>query len=323
MRPATTALQNYVASADTAALTAIVDLYTIQLLGGATIRVTSWDMALTIPATNFPGSPFNFANSGLVTFNLGPKFGRSKVSTKVGVDPTEVDITIFAGPDDVLPNSNLSWQEALLMGQFDGATVELDRFFMPAGSDGFAGPVSTTLGAIVWFYGLVADVDSGRSTLNIKVKSLLNLVARQQLPRRLFQSGCNHIFGDAMCGYNRVLGKNAAGASTGAGAITVTAITGSSPTDIVMGSGVASFFAFGTAIGLTGANAGIARGIISVGIPTIVGLALAFPNNITPGDTFQLLPGCDHNVTGTCQTTFNNLPQFGGDPFIPPPELAY
>ena len=55
----------------------------------------------------------------------------------------------------------------------------------------------------MWFYGRVAETDVGRSKIEMKVKSLLNLLAQQQMPRRLYQAACTHVFGDPMCTFNR------------------------------------------------------------------------------------------------------------------------
>ena len=65
------------------------------------------------------------------------------------------------------------------------------------------------------FTARVAECEVGRSRVAIRVKSLVSLLAMQQMPRRLYQASCNHVFGDAMCGYDRVLGKSAAGVLTG------------------------------------------------------------------------------------------------------------
>ena len=137
-------------------------------------------------------------------FTLGPRFGRSKVTTKIGVEPTELDIDVFAGPADLVGTT--AFAEAVRVGLFDGATVELDRFFAPPQTAG-SGPLDTSLGVLLWFYGRVAECEVGRSRIAIRVKSLMNLLAVQQMPRRLYQASCNHVFGDTMCGYDRVLGR--------------------------------------------------------------------------------------------------------------------
>jgi hypothetical protein len=39
------------------------------------------------------------------------------------------------------------------------------------------------------------------------------------------------------------------------------------------------------------------------------------------GDTFTIYYGCDH-TPGTCQSKFNNLANFRGFPYVPPPQMA-
>ena len=52
-------------------------------------------------------------------------------------------------------------------------------------------------------------------------------------------------------------------------------------------------------------------------------LTLGYPLQSTPapGDTFTVYYGCDH-TPGTCQSKFNNLANFRGFPYIPPPQMA-
>lgn len=323
MKPALTALVNYLNSNDTVVL---CDLYTFALAGGIVLRQCDYPLStLTIPATNFPGSPLNYAASGNVIFSRGPRFGRTKVNTKVGIEPAELDLDVYAAGSTTAESADmvgtLTWQQFAQAGGFDGATVEVDRFFIPTGGDGFAGPLVSDLGCIVWFYGKVADIDISRSVIKMKIKSYINLLQQQQMPRRLFQSGCTHIFGDAMCKFDRVTGNNGNGTPTGVGAFNIEAVAGSSQTDIINAIGVPSYMALGTCTGLSGQNTGISRGIQSVGIPTIVGLLRGFPYPVMVGDLFQLLPGCTHQAS-FCQGTLNNLAFYGGFDYVPPPEYA-
>lgn len=305
MRDASAALQAYLAQNDTVV---IADLYTFALPSGAVLRYSGWTTALTIPGTAFPTGSLNYNAAGYSAFVLGPRCGRSMVTTRIGVEPTEVDISVLAGAND--PVGNFTFAEAVRVGEFDGATVELDRFFAPPPSAG-GGLLPTALGAIVWFCGRIAETDVGRTRIDIKVKSLMNLLAVQQMPRRLYQAACTHVFGDAMCTFNR-----AGLASTQA------ALAGSTQAQIVtaLSPSPATLYDQGTIVGLTGANAGQTRTITTVAAGT-VSLLKAWLYPVAVGDTFQLLPGCDH-TTATCHNIFNNLSHFGGFPYIPPPELA-
>jgi uncharacterized phage protein (TIGR02218 family) len=312
VRPAAAALTAYLAANDSVV---VADLYTFALASGEVLRYSGWTTPLTIPGTAFPTGSLNYNTVTYTDFALGPRFGRSKVTTKIGVEPTELDIDVLAGAADLV--GTLAFAEAVRVGLFDGATVELDRFFAPGG----AVPLDTSLGAIVWFYGRVAESDAGRSKIAIKVKSLMNLLAIQQMPRRLYQASCGHVFGDQMCGYDRAAGRNALGVATGIGAATVTAAAGTTQGLIDCTASVPASYNEGTVTGATGANAGYRRTIANLGSGAQIGLFKPFLYPIAPGDTFTLLPGCDH-TTATCSATFQNLARFGGFPYIPPPETA-
>src|SRR6266849_2560828 len=118
----------------------------------------------------------------------------------------------------------------------------------------------------------------------------MNHLSLQQMPRRLYGAACTHIFGDAMCGYDRVAGKNALGTPTGNGQATITTAAGTTQGLITCTATVPTLYNEGTITGAT-------------------------------GDNTTLLPGCDH-TTATCNATFQNLLRFGGFPYIPPPEVA-
>src|SRR5262249_10650878 len=135
--------------------------------------------------------------------------------------------------------------------------------------------------------------------------------AVQQLPRRLYQAACTHVFGDAMCGFDRT--SLAATISALAGSTQAQIVTGLSPapsTPYDQGPGAAPTRANPRPTP-TGASGGAGTAYLLK--PWLLPVAV--------GDTFRLLPGCDH-TTGTCQTVFNNLAHYGGFPYIPPPEQA-
>src|SRR4051812_22818249 len=271
MRPCSAALAGYLAANDTVI---VADLYTFALADGAILRYSGWTAPLRIPGTAFPASSLNYNALTYTDFALGPRFGRSKVTTKIGVVPTELDITVMPGTDDLV--GTLSFAEAVRVGEFDGATVELDRFLMPGSAA--SGPVDTSLGAIVWFHGRVAEADVGRSKIALKVKSLMNLLAIQQMPRRLYQSACTHVFGDAMCGFDRT--NRAA---------TIAALAGSTQAAIVtsLAPSPATLYYQGTITALSASNAGQTRTVVTLSAGTVT-LLKPFLFQVTAGDNFRL-----------------------------------
>jgi hypothetical protein len=314
MRPCSAALAAFLPASDSAV---IADLYTFALASGEVLRWSGFTTALTVPAAGFPAGSINAGADR--SFALGPRFGRSKITTRIGIEPTELQIELHAAADDLVGNFPLA--EAVRLGLLDGATVELDRLFAPPQPSG-SGALDTSLGVLLWFYGRVAECEVGRSAISLRVKSLLNLLALQQMPRRLYQASCGHVFGDAMCGYDRTAGENAAGAPTGIGAVTIAAQSGSTQAQIVttFSPSPAAAYDQGTMSCLSGANAGAGRTISSIAGGIVYQLQ-PWLSSVAVGDTFQLLPGCDH-TTATCNTTFQNLARFGGFPYIPPPEAA-
>lgn len=309
MRPCSSALATFLDGTPEAV--ALTDLYLFQLADGTQLRFTGGNFALTVPSAGFADAhSLNYGANR--TFLLGPGFGRSKISTKVGVEPAELDIDIYAGPNNLIGGTLFT--QAVREGQFDGATVELDRLFGTT-------PQDTSLGVMTWFYGRVADCDVGRSKISMKVKSLMNLLAIQQMPRRLYQASCSHVFGDTMCGYNRVTGVAADGTTGGPAQVNVTAASGSTP-GLINATGAVPNYIDGTITCVSGANAGASRTIANNGSGSQVGMFRPFLSAITAGDTFTLLPGCDHSTgSGGCAGR-NNLLRFGGFPYIPPPEAA-
>jgi hypothetical protein len=294
-----------------------IDLYTFALATGKVFRYTSGNALLTVPEAGFPSGSIN-AGAGR-SFALGPRFGRSKVTTKIGVEATELDIDVFAGPGDLVGTTTFA--EAVRGGLFDGAIVELDRFFASPQASG-SGSLDTSLGVLLWFYGRVAECEIGRSKIAIRVKSLMNILAVQQMPRRLYQASCNHVFGDVMCGYDRVLGKNAAGVSTGIGTVTIAALAGSTQAQIATSFLPSPETAYdeGTIAAISGANSGATRTVAKLS-GGVVRLLKPWLSPVSAGDMFQLLPGCDH-TTQTCQTVLQNIARYGGFPYVPPPESA-
>jgi uncharacterized phage protein (TIGR02218 family) len=298
----------------------MADLWTFTLQGGTQYLYSGGATAIADQATG------RF-------FALGPRFERSTVRVVIGIQSDELDVRIYpatpasagAGSGDLLGGT--SWGQAVWQGQLDGATVQLERAFMGAAGGGYG---DTSAGTVVLFVGRVSDLEASRTMISLKVRSHLELL-NIEMPRRLWQPQCNHNFGDAMCGYDRVNGKNAEGTSTGIGQLTFAAAPGSTST-LILGSPASGQYYLGTIIGLTGANAGQKRTITGVAVNQI-SIKLAFLSAPAAGDQFQVLPGCDRTLL-TCANVYRNsrvtslgynpanAERFGGFPFVPPPENA-
>jgi uncharacterized phage protein (TIGR02218 family) len=264
----------------------MADLYTFNLVGGNLLRYSAAPTAIV--ANGF-------------TFAVGPKFERSKTSTVIGTQVDELDIKVYPEKTDLIGGT--LWLEAAWQGQLDGALLQIERAFMPSYGD-------TSPGTVVLFAGRISDIDCSRTGIDMKCRSHLELL-NIQMPRRLWQSSCTHVFGDAMCQFSRAtLQANFACLS---GSMETQILSTVNPTP-------AGLYVQGTIFGLTGANAGDSRTVAGMSSGN-VSVKLAFLSPPMVGDQFQLLPGCDRSIA-TCTNVFNNAIHFGGMPYIPTPETA-
>jgi uncharacterized phage protein (TIGR02218 family) len=268
----------------------MADLYTFTLAGGTTVlRYSAAPTAIT-------------ANGYL--FAAGPKFERSKTKVVIGTQVDELDVKIYPEPTDVVGST--PFLEAAWQGQFDGALLQLERAFMGGGGNGYG---DTSAGTVILFSGRISDINCSRTGIAMKCRSHLELL-NIQMPCRLWQSSCTHVFGDMMCLFNR--SSLAATFSAGSGS-TTTVIQGAPATTTP--------YTQGTIIAVSGGNAGQSRTIASFVRGVSVTVKLAFLPPVIAGDQFQLLPGCDRTLA-TCTNVFNNAIHFGGFPYIPTPETA-
>jgi uncharacterized phage protein (TIGR02218 family) len=264
----------------------IADLYTITLVGGSVLRFSAAPTALIVNGN---------------TFALGPKFERSKTKVVIGTQVDELDVRVFPEPTDLI--GTVPFLEAAWQGQLDGATLRLERAFMQAYGD-------TSPGTVVLFEGRISDIECTRTSVDIRCRSHLELL-NIQMPRRLWQSSCTHLFGDAMCQFDRSSQQTTLSAEPGSTSAQIAISVNASP---------ASLYTQGTIIGVSGANAGTSRTIANIGGGR-VSVKLAFLSPVDVGDEFRLLPGCDRTLA-TCTNVFNNSAHFGGFPYIPTPETA-
>jgi len=325
MRPTTPELLNYLSTHSSVVMT---DLYTFRLPGLGDFRFHDYVFingqpagALGIAGDRFVGSPLN--PDGAV-FQQGPGFTRTKVTTKIGLEPSELQIEVYpgSGAGNASFIGNQTWAQAVAGGWFDGAYVELDRAFLPIDRDGVRGPL-TWLGTIVWFYGIVSEIESGRSAIKITVKALINLLTETTMPRRLFQAGCGHVFGDAGCGFDRVNGANALGVSGFPGlAGEYSALAGSQQNELLLSAPLPyPTYIQGTVRMTSGANAGMSRTVLNSSPDgSRLEVSRPFPNVVAVGDRFTVLPGCRHTTEHCLQ--YGNIARYGGFPYIPPPELS-
>jgi hypothetical protein len=261
----------------------MADLWAITLNGGAVIR---WHGA---------GVPGSLAFNGQ-TYAKGPLIDRGKISTKLGVEVATLDVSIAAGPSDLISGAALT---PFAQGRgFDGATVVLYRAFLASWD-----PPYTIVGAVVAFSGRVTalkDLSRAKFTMTVSAWTVLLNV---NMGPDVFQAGCLNTHYDANCTLTPV---NVAG----------TALAGGAPASF--GTSLTNpdhFFDKGTITFSSGANAGLSRAVQTYVAGAIT---VAFPLPFAPvaGDAFNAVRGC--LLTMADCTAQGNLIHFRGQPFTPP-----
>jgi uncharacterized phage protein (TIGR02218 family) len=264
----------------------LADLYSFTLANGQLLRYSGADISVTV--------------NGNLYVAGGLEFVRGQTRTMVGLEVDTLEVTLFA--DATTTVNGMPALAFARTGGFDGATFVLERMIA-------ASPADTSAGTVVMFSGRIADVEVGRTTAKLSVKSLLELL-NLQLPRNLYQPGCVHTLFDSGC---RLLKANFA--------VSGQVLAGSTAALLNTNLGQATgTFDLGTISFSSGANAGRAATVKAQ-----VGGTLSFANPLPAapaiGDTFTAYPGCDKSQA-TCTAKFANLANFRGFPYVPMPETA-
>lgn len=288
MKPVSTALANALAAqiASPSPSFAFAECFTIVLADGQTLYSTGADVPIA-----YNGNVF--VANGLIVQGL-------KYRSSVGLDIDQQDIKLAAPAGWTLNGSPLML--AIINGAFDNATIQRDRLFF---SDYVGGAL---IGGVTMFKGRFLGVNAGAIVADAQVANDLVLL-NQNMPRNLFLSACYHTLYDSGCGLNKA--SFATSGVVGVG----------STTGIIASSAAALKHIKGTIVFTSGVNDGVEAGVKDINGGLTIVLSFPLVNAPAPGDTFTIYQGCDHTWT-TCSATFNNLANFGGCPFIPPPQTA-
>lgn len=263
------------------------DLYTVTLPTGTTYRWTAHDQAVTIEGT---------------TWTADIDIDRGDMTFLAGVEAQTMDMTITARDNSTI--NGVPVLGFILNGGLDGATVTLHKAFR---QDLGQAP---WVGRLEQFTGRVSDIESaGGGQLSIKVLSVLELF-NMPLPPNVYQPQCRNTLYDVNCGLFSAGQTWSDIVTAGTNALRLTF-----GHDLPQ---VAGWFDLGAVQFVTGANAGIKR-TVRQQTTTQLTVMQPWPGPVAAGDAFQVYRGCDLTMA-TCRDRFNNLANFRGHPFIPPPE---
>lgn len=264
----------------------LADLYTITLVDDSIVRLTSGDGDITYACSLF--------EVGTV------RIKRGDITTAVGVEVTEVEVTLLCNADSLF--NGLNPQKFAINGGFDGARVKIELAVMPSYGD-------TSAGAVHLFEGIVTDTMPDMSKVVLTVSSDLVLL-NTMTPVKVYQPTCIHTLYDEQCTANDAFFS-----------LSISAYAGSTGYTLYFPSAhPAGFFDQGTVLFTSGANAGAIRTVKSYS-PGVAYMVWPFDHAPSVGDGFTITAGCDKLRT-TCRTKFSNEANFLGFEYMPVPESS-
>ena len=220
-----------------------------------------------------------------VTYEASAALTPSEAVSSLGlaVDEQEVDGGLTS---DAISEADLA------AGIYDGATVEVLEIDWTT---------STRVNTVGIYH--LGEVSRTQSAFTAELRSGSGLLANQR--GRYMTAGCDAELGDSRCGVNTA-------GMTGTGAISI--VTGPSEFLVTGLDGTDHDFASGTLVWTSGANLGQSPEIRSHN-GSLVGLWRAPLYDVAPGDTFEVIPGCDKSFE-TCRDRFSNQANHRGFPFV-------
>lgn len=278
------------------------DLYTITLYSGLVLRYANCPFDVV-----YGGNTWLCArNGGVVIDEEGDSGPRARWSS--GFETGSWAVTIMPR-DDVDFIGVLPWGAAARAGILQEATVRVDRGYVGAW------PEIPTLklipdGTVNVFFGRTGEIDFGRSSIQISINDPRELLD-VDMPRNLYTRQCRYALFDSRCSLDK---------AAFAFATQIAAAPSTQQFSIVGPVQADNYYALGSLNFTSGDNAGL-RMMVRSSAGNTLALLAPMPFAVSPGDLLTVYPGCDKTDT-TCQTKFNNLLNFGGFKYIPPPETA-
>lgn len=288
MRSVNSALSIYIAS-DAKTIDG-VDLYTIDLARGITLRWTNADVGLL-------WGGFNYV--------VGPRITRARLVYKVGLQTDELKLSIAPVDTDLLGVGSITIRQAMMAGDFDGAAIRLDRLYRRADD-------KTALDAVPRFVGRMGTASSTRLGFDVTARSMLYLLDAP-FPRNTYRAGCQNTLFDAGCGLNPATFSVAGTVSSVASAMTFTTTGLPGQPD--------GHYNLGRFRFTSGLNQGIERQVQASYATGVFTFSRPWPYAIGVGDAFVAYPGCDRTMA-SCSGKWGNLIRFRGEPFIPAAETV-
>ena len=294
-------------------------IYTITLFGGGVLRFADADFDIKAIVST---GPLNIAGQTYPasTVRVDAKQSKTQAHWKIGLDTDQYVLVLMPRPFDQVTGTpfpdligGVPWLQAANAGALDAADFQVDECYfsalptwpMPAGG---AMPV----GCKTIFAGVIAEVDTTNAVAILTVNDYRYLFSFS-MPRHYYEAQCRHTLFDAGCTLNAA--AYAVNGTVGAGSSAATIVGAGLPRP--QGSGT---YTLGRIVFTSGPNQTFQRTVRNWDGGVTLSLLNPLPYAPAPGDGFTVYPGCNKLFT-TCGA-FGNQINYGGQPFIPPPEVV-
>jgi uncharacterized phage protein (TIGR02218 family) len=297
----------------TTALYAMRHLVTMTMRAKPTFSGGAWSTPAppvyrwTDHHANLEVGGLTYERGGEGTTNPIPRVGKGR--EQLGVVISSRELALECG--DTATIGGVRATVLAMRKGLDGAKVRIDRVYMPADGD-------VSLGAMHVFEGYVGETRVINGTVVVlTVESGIAQLAATQIPRRAYQAGCSRSLYDSGCGVSKNTWTDT-GTAVAAGSTTTVIRTSLTRAD--------GYFALGSILFQTGANAGEQRQVVSYlnanGAVTVDRPLLAVP---ALGDSFAIYPGCNKVLLDASMgcLRFSNSARHNGFPFAPRVEVMY
>lgn len=294
----------------------VARLYTITCFGGNILRFTDADFDILGNNGSALVNGFSYTSRGVA---VDQKESKTQAHWKIGTDTDTWTLLLMPRPFDLVTGApfpdmigSVPWIQAAQGGALDAADFQVDEAYFSSIPIWPIPPAGVSpVGCKTIFAGTVAECDTTNSVVVLTVNDYRQLFTIQ-MPLHFYQGQCRHTLFDSGCLLNGV--PFTISGTVGAGSTQATIIGAGLPAP--PGSGT---YQLGTIIMRSGLNATFQRTVKTWDGSFTLGLMNPFPFAVAPGDEFFIRPGCDKTLA-TC-TLFGNAINFGGQSFIPPPEV--
>jgi hypothetical protein len=301
------------------------DLFTILLTGGGLLTYTTAPFPIYAAdntiwnAPDYPGTGTLWAsNLTWLPKVLDDGGGQALGHWKVGLDSDSFQFKIAPSAKDLYTGAafpdqigSVAWLAAARAGALDGAFVYWDRaYFASVPTHPIPVKGLSPVGTLCMQRGIVGQIDFSNTAAFVTVNDFKSLLS-QQMPRNVYQASCRHRLFDSRCTLTAATYTKTGAASAGSTQANIVAT--------VAAPGGSATFALGTLTMTSGLNSGVSR-MVSSWAGGNFSLLSPMPFTVAPGDTFSVTAGC--NKSQSQCTAFGNLVNFGGESYVPPPEMS-